>query len=842
MLNNILMDYRLEDVIDSALLQGLQEKLNLIISFPTAILDNDGKILTAVAWQDLCTKFHRINPQSEKECFKSDRYILEHLHEANPAVSYQCPHGLIDTAVPIIIDGNHLGNFFTGQFFLEKPDLIFFRERAKIYGFAEKEYLEALEKVPIWTKEKLTLYLDFIKGFIEIIVDLGLKNLKEIESNRNIKEAEDRNREIIENSLAGYFFIDREGIFQHVNPAWLRMHKYDHADEVIGKHFGITQVDRDLENAQKIVERIFMGDQMPAGEFSRLCKDGSTGYHTFSCIKVIKDEKVVGLEGFLIDLTERKMDEKLLSIENRISKIFLTANDDEMFNEVLKVVLEALESPFGVFGYIDIDGAIVIPTITKQIWDKCKITDKTIRFQREAWGDSTWAQALREKRTIYSNEPSINVPEGHANIKRHISRPILFHGESIGLFQVANRESDYTDVDLKILERISDHVAPVLYSMLKLRNADKAAKESEDKFRTLFEKASDGIFLMNLNLEVKYINESFAGMHGYSVQEMFNMNLRTLDTPETFQQAPERMKRILNGETLNFEVDHYDKQGKIVIHDVIATMTEIEGEKYILAFHRDITERKQSEAELKNKTDELKSLNKELGIFSNSNRELEQFAYVASHNLQEPLRTVSNYAKLLEEDYSKKIDDKALRYLHAINDATKRMTILLHSLLEFSRLGRNLVLTRVDCKQLINDVLADLENTIATSKAIIEVEDMPVLNLYDSEMRQLFQNLISNAIKFVQRDTRPKIGILSEKINDNWKFSVRDNGIGIAPEYFERIFEIFKRLHNESDYKGSGIGLAYCKRIVELHKGEVWVESTLGQGTTFHFTIPVLEV
>lgn len=182
------MDYKLEDIVDIPLLQELQEKLNAIYSFPSAIIDNEGKILTAVAWQDICTKFHRTNPESEKECIKSDKYILEHLHEANPAVSYTCPHGMTDNATPIIIEGRHLGNFFTGQFFIEKPDIEFFKKQAAHFGFDEKEYLDAVEKVPVWTREKLAQYLDFIKGFIEIIAGIGLKNLKEIEAREELNK------------------------------------------------------------------------------------------------------------------------------------------------------------------------------------------------------------------------------------------------------------------------------------------------------------------------------------------------------------------------------------------------------------------------------------------------------------------------------------------------------------------------------------------------------------------------------------------------------------------------------------------------------------------------------
>jgi signal transduction histidine kinase/ligand-binding sensor protein len=189
------MTYKLSELIDIPMLQDLQEKLNVIYSFPSAIIDNEGNILTAVAWQDICTKFHRTNPQCEIECIKSDRYILDHIHEANPAVSYQCPHGLVDNATPIIINGHHLGNFFTGQFFHEEPDLEFFKRQAKKYGFDEKSYLEAVVKVPVWTKEKLVQYLDFIKGFIEIIAGTGFRHLIETEASEARKENEDRIRE-----------------------------------------------------------------------------------------------------------------------------------------------------------------------------------------------------------------------------------------------------------------------------------------------------------------------------------------------------------------------------------------------------------------------------------------------------------------------------------------------------------------------------------------------------------------------------------------------------------------------------------------------------------------------
>ncbi len=192
------MKYSIQDLINIAQFQSLQDRLNAIYPFPSAIIDNEGAILTATAWQDICTKFHRQNEACEKECIKSDQYIQEHLNEADPAVSYRCPHGLIDNALPIIVDGEHLGTFFTGQFFLGKPDLDFFREQAAKYGFDEEAYLKAVKSVPIWKKEQVDSYLLFIKEMIEVISSTALKNLKEMEAAKALQKSENRFRSLFE--------------------------------------------------------------------------------------------------------------------------------------------------------------------------------------------------------------------------------------------------------------------------------------------------------------------------------------------------------------------------------------------------------------------------------------------------------------------------------------------------------------------------------------------------------------------------------------------------------------------------------------------------------------------
>lgn len=242
---------------------------------------------------------------------------------------------------------------------------------------------------------------------------------------------------------------------------------------------------------------------------------------------------------------------------------------------------------------------------------------------------------------------------------------------------------------------------------------------------------------------------------------------------------------------------------------------------------QDVTMQKEVELKLEKQNEALEFKNKEL----------EQFAYVASHDLQEPLRVISGYVDLLNKRYKDQLDENADQFLDFITDATSRMRTLIKSLLDYSRLGRRREFIEVDCNELIKNVLLDLEVSIKESQASIETEKLPVIMGLEVELKQLLQNLINNAIKFGKEDCPPVIRITAHENTDEWHFSVQDNGIGIEPKYQERIFVIFQRLHNREVYPGTGIGLAICKKVVELHGGNIWLESSKGEGTKFHFTI-----
>ena len=242
---------------------------------------------------------------------------------------------------------------------------------------------------------------------------------------------------------------------------------------------------------------------------------------------------------------------------------------------------------------------------------------------------------------------------------------------------------------------------------------------------------------------------------------------------------------------------------------------------------------KQLREERSRTQDELAKRVQEL---AKSNAELEQFAYVASHDLQEPLRMVASYTQLLSERYRGKLDEQADKYIQYATDGALRMQALIQDLLAFSRVGRmGTERQSADCNQVIDGALKSLGAALEASEAKVTHESLPTVMANIVQLRQLFQNLIGNALKFHGKAT-PEIRIAAERLGEEWVFSVADNGIGIAPEHDAEIFTVFNRLHTREEYPGNGIGLAICKKIVEQHGGKIWVESQPGAGATFKFT------
>jgi PAS domain S-box-containing protein len=359
-----------------------------------------------------------------------------------------------------------------------------------------------------------------------------------------------------------------------------------------------------------------------------------------------------------------------------------------------------------------------------------------------------------------------------------------------------------------------------------------ALQESESKYRQIVELAEEGIWVIDSNARTTYVNYAMARMLGYSESEMFGRLLFDFMDEEEKNSANDNIDRRKQGIAERHEFRLKSKDGKDIwtYMSTSPIMDETGNLLSCCALVYNITERKDSEQQMLQLTTDLKR----------SNQELEQFAYVASHDLQEPLRAVTSYTQLLAQRYQGNLDEKADKYINYVVDGASRMQQLINDLLAYSRLGTRAQEFQVaDCNAAVAQSLCNLEIAIAENKPLITCEEMPTVMADEFQLVQLFQNLIGNAIKFCRQDV-PIIHIAAIIQDDEWLFSVRDNGIGIDSEYADRIFIIFRRLHSRREYSGTGIGLAMCKRIVERHGGRIWVESQSGEGAIFYFTIPII--
>jgi PAS domain S-box-containing protein len=341
----------------------------------------------------------------------------------------------------------------------------------------------------------------------------------------------------------------------------------------------------------------------------------------------------------------------------------------------------------------------------------------------------------------------------------------------------------------------------------------------------------DPVMLIDMEGRLTQFNKAFTESLGYG-EEVLGTTLTGLVTKEDKGRLNKILREcIRKGFISNFESSIVTKDRQPIPALInLKVMKGSEGNpKSLIVTVRDITDRKHTE-------DKLKELMDRLVL---SNKELEQFAYVASHDLQEPLRMVASFTQLLAKRYHGRLDADADEYINYAVEGASRMQRLINDLLMYSRIGsRGKPFEPVDCSSVLGQAVVNLSAAIEETRAVITNDELPTVMADESQFVQLFQNLLINAIKF-HGEVPPLVHISAEKKDRNWLFSVHDNGIGIAPEFKERIFVIFQRLHGKEDYPGTGIGLAICKKIVECHGGRIWVESKSGHGATFCFTIPI---
>jgi len=560
--------------------------------------------------------------------------------------------------------------------------------------------------------------------------------------------------------------------------------------------------------------------------------------------------KVISLLGTLQDITKRKETEQNLTLYTRkieiLNQIILEANKSENLPNLIKNIFEFTNKMFDFDGggvYLaDYDNNIANLVYTKDLPQDFTDSIKQCPLDIEPYKNLFYGKEPIFSENWHENDPVFAEKSGLLALA---VIPILSKEKVIGALNIASKKNYTFSVEEKdMLQYVGREIGVAITKMqveeeLKkhrenlehiVEQRTEALKESEEKYKQLFNSSPNTVVLLDLKGKVADCNIMFEKMFGFTREETIGKNFRDFGIIPK-ESEPIIMKTFMSlvkGKIPEpLEVLHGRKDGTLLWIYTQFALIKVKEKTLVQIIMKDITERKKAEESLRAMMEDLKR----------SNTELEQFAYVASHDLQEPLRMVASFTQLLQQRYQDKLDQDANEFINFAVDGAIRMQGLINDLLIFSRVGtRGKPFKASDMNVILQDVLNNVVQLIKETDATITNDPLPVVIADDSQMIQLLQNLISNAIKF-HGDEPPRIHVSGEVKANEWIFSVKDNGIGIDSKYFEKIFVIFQRLHKKGVYGGTGIGLAVCKKIVQRHGGDIWIESELGKGSTFYFAI-----
>jgi PAS domain S-box-containing protein len=427
----------------------------------------------------------------------------------------------------------------------------------------------------------------------------------------------------------------------------------------------------------------------------------------------------------------------------------------------------------------------------------------------------------------YALWPVLDAEQHPVGVMVQVTETTPFHQQTLAMNEALLRSSVHQHELTEAAENRNEHLQAELTER-------KRAEETRLRLAAIVESSDDAIISKSLDGIISSWNAAAERIFGYRAEEMIGQPILRL-LPED-RQDEERLilERLRQGEGMNhFETVRRTKDGRLL--DVSVTISPLRSERGTIIgaskIARDITVQKQQAGELVQRATELERLN----------AELQQFSYVASHDLQEPLRTITSYLQLLARRYQGNLDPEADEYIGFAVDGAQRMQTLITALLAYTRAGANAqAFTAVDCEAVLAHTLSDLQIARQDTAADITHDPLPTVHGDAAQLGLVFQNLVGNALKF--RGVAPlRVHLSAQREGPHWRFAVRDNGIGLDPRHAGRIFQIFQRLHTSREYPGTGIGLAICKKIVERHGGQIWVESAPGQGATFFFTLPATE-
>ncbi|MEP6950128.1 MAG: PAS domain S-box protein [Ginsengibacter sp.] len=618
---------------------------------------------------------------------------------------------------------------------------------------------------------------------------------RDITQRKKSEETSLRLSSIVESSRDAIISLSLKGLIVSWNHAAKILYEYS-SGEIIGKPYSVLLHPHHADQFAKNVERVKAGEQPGHFESGHVLKNGKLIYVSLS-ISPVKDAAghLTGISTSAHDISKHKMAEVVLK----------QASVNAKTRWVKRVRLELTA---GIIVSLLLLFLSVFFSVPKMIYDAIgnyqdSIVDDLILMMAFSFfiGIVFVIRRFRE-----ANKGGQQVHDALRTLTKELE------------MRVQERTSDLSKSNEVLLNEIIER-----------KKTEEKIIESELKYRSLIEQASDTIIVVDTKGSILEINSRAEKLFGYTRDELLEMKLKELLFDE---EEDARTYEVAKGKTVVYERRVKRKDETSVDVEVSARMIS---DGRIFGIFRDISQRKKEEKLSKELN---KNLQKQAIELTRSNEELEQFAYVTSHDLQEPLRTVTSFLTLLEKKYENIIDDKGRKYIRFAVDGSKRMQQIIQDLLEFSKVGRSGDnLEDINLNEVINEIQISFQKQINEKGAVINVGELPVINSYKIPIRQAFQNLISNALKYSRKDIPVRIRISATTLKDHWQFCIADNGIGIDSEYFDKIFIIFQRLHNKDEFSGTGIGLPVTKKIIENLGGKIWVESEEGKGSTFYFTI-----
>lgn len=795
------------DIIDFDKVDSLLEGFNKSTGFVTAILDLEGNIISKSGWRQLCTEFHRIHPETSKRCTISDTLLANKMAEGEKYHYYKCLNGLVDVAVPIIIRGEHVANLFSGQFFFEPPDLTFFKKQAKEFGFDEASYLNSVSKVPVMSEEKVRVAMDFLLNMTQLISDMAFQRTEHMQAEEALFKSNLTLNYILDTVPQSIFWKDREGVFLGCNKTFANDAGASHPSEIIGKtDFDLSFPKEDAEayraDDKEVIDsakpKLHIVEPLQKADGTRLWID-TTKLPIYD-----KDGNITGILGVFEDITERK---------NALAKI-------QEQRHLLETVINHLPAAVCVLNGNDLRVELVNPQY------------QAIAPGKEMKG-KTWDELW---------------PETGQNFSA-ICREVLRTGEAYHVHDELNQvqrspdgplEDAYFSWSLHRIKLSSDNKWGLLGTSWETTERIKAAQElleKEIRFRSTLSNMIEGCQIIGFDWRYVFINAS-AELHNRRPNAEL-MGKRYMDMWPGIEET--QVFYLIKDCLQNRRAHHFENEftfpdGTTGWFDL--SIQPVPEGVFILSV--DITERKKAETIILKLNEELEQKVKDrTAQLETSNKELEAFSYSVSHDLRAPLRHINGYVDLLNQRFSDQLPEKAQHYLKTITNASKQMGALIDDLLQFSRTGRKEVhREKTNMNQLLNEVLEDLNPDIKNRKISWDIQHLPDVSVDSALLKQVWINLVDNALKYTRNKEIAEISIGHYEENKHLVFYVRDNGVGFNMQYAHKLFGVFQRLHAQTEFEGTGIGLANVQRIIHKHNGQVWAEAETDKGATFYFSLP----